>query len=694
MKRIKNILILIVALCSAVSYAQIDRSKQPEPGPAPEINLKDPQSFDLKNGLKVMVVENHKLPRVSIQLMIDNPPILEGEKAGVSSMTASLLGKGSKSISKDDFDEEVDYLGARINFGAQNAFASSLSKYFPRILELMADAGINPNFTQEEFEKEKEKLITNLKGQEKNAAAIAGRVQSALAYGTDHPYGEFITEESVNKIELKDVIQFYRNYFVPANAYLVIIGDVDFKETKELVETHFTPWTKAVPPSFSFSKPTEPLYTQINFVDVPNAVQSEVSVQNLVDLKMADDDYLSALLANQILGGGAQGRLFQNLREDKAYTYGSYSGIGNDRFAPSRFSASSSVRNAVTDSAVVEILSEVDKIIKEPVSERELADAKAIYIGGFVMALERPETMARYAINLATEGLPKDFYQNYLENINAVTIQDVQNAAQKYFTSDKARVVVTGKGSEVLENLEKVNFGGKTVPVKYFDKHAVSTEKPNYDAAVPEGITVQSVIDNYFKAIGGQEKIDQVESLLLIYEGEAMGSKIKTEERRTAHKFAQTTFMNDAPMMGIVAKGDELYMKQGGNKMPMPAEMASDLKSAMGIFPEHGIAASSLAKLAGTENIDGKSAYKIEVPGTSLKATYFYDVESGLKVKEAQVINIGGQTQNQETTLKDYTEVDGILFPSIKSTMMGPQQVESKLLEAVVNKNVTDADFE
>ena len=412
----KKYIYLLLLLFATSSYAQIDRSKQPEPGPAPEINLKDPQSFELKNGLKVMVVENHKLPRVSIQLMIDNPPILEGDKAGVSSMTASLLGKGSKSIAKDDFEEEVDYLGARISFGSQNAFASSLSKYFPRILELMADAAINPNFTQEEFDKEKAKLLTGLKAQEKDASAIAGRVQNALAYGKDHPYGEFITEETVNNIELRDVMQFYKDYFVPANAYLVIIGDVKLDEAKELAETHFTPWTKAVPPTYSYSKPSNAQYTQINFVDVPNAVQSEVSVQNLVDLKMADEDYIPALLANQILGGGAQGRLFQNLREDKAYTYGSYSGIGNNRFVPSTFSASAKVRNAVTDSTVVEILSEVDKIIKEPVSEKELEDAKAIYIGGFVMALERPETMARYAINLASEDLPADFYKNYLEN--------------------------------------------------------------------------------------------------------------------------------------------------------------------------------------------------------------------------------------------------------------------------------------
>src|SRR5690606_36892620 len=123
---------------------------QPKPGPAPEINLEEPARFELSNGLKVLVVENHKLPRVRMQLTIDNPPILQGNKAGVSDLTSSMLGKGSKNISKDDFYEEVDFLGANIYVGGQSAFASSLSKYFPRILELLADASLNPDFTQEE----------------------------------------------------------------------------------------------------------------------------------------------------------------------------------------------------------------------------------------------------------------------------------------------------------------------------------------------------------------------------------------------------------------------------------------------------------------------------------------------------------------------------------------------------------------
>ncbi|KKO04985.1 hypothetical protein LCGC14_0082970 [marine sediment metagenome] len=412
----KTIYTLLLTLFSLIAVqAQVDRTIMPKPGPAPEINLGEPQSFSLNNGLKVLVVENHKLPRVSIQLSIDNPPILEGDKAGVASLTGSLLGQGSKNITKEAFNEEIDFLGARLYFSSQRAYAQSLSKYFPRMMELMADAAINPNFTQVEFDKEKDKLITGLKSEEKVVSAISSRVQKALAYGKNHPYGEFTTEETINNVTLSDVEEYYREYFVPANAYLIVIGDVNFEEVKTLTDTYFTSWTKAVPPSFSYSQPKNVPNTQINLVDMPNAVQSEITVQNIVNLKMKDGDFIAALLANQILGGGSDSRLNLNLRENKGYTYGAYSSLGNDKYGPSRFAASVEVRNTVTDSAVVEILKELELIITQPVTEDELKTTKALYAGSFIMALEEPETIARYALNIETEDLPKDFYKTFLE---------------------------------------------------------------------------------------------------------------------------------------------------------------------------------------------------------------------------------------------------------------------------------------
>ncbi len=691
MKNIYSILLFTVFAFASTINAQIDRSQMPKPGPAPVINLDEPQRFELKNGLKVLVVENHKLPRVSIQLRIDNPPISEGDKSGVSSLTGSLLGKGSQSISKDDFNEEVDFLGARINFGSQSAFASSLSKYFPRILELMTDAAINPNFTQEEFEKEKNKLLTGLKGEEKDVKAIAGRVQSALAYGKKHPYGEFTTEETVNNVTLADVKQFYANYFVPANAYLVIIGDVKFDEAKALVEEHFTLWTKAVPPSLEFSNPSDVQYTQISFVDVPNAVQSEISVQNLVNLKMKDPDYLSALMANEILGGGGEGRLFLNLREDKAYTYGSYARIGNDKNAVSRFRAVASVRNAVTDSAIVEILKEIDKIRQTPVTEEELKNTKAKYIGRFVIALESPATIARYALNIETEGLPKDFYKTYLERINAITVDDVQKAAQKYFKLDNARVVVTGKGSEVLENLTKVSFKGASVPVKYFDKYANPAEKPDYNAATPAGLTVTDVLQKYMTAIGGKEKLEGVTSYVLMAEAEMQGMKLNLEQKKTS----KNQLMQDVKVMGNsmskqVLNDDAGYVVAQGQRTDMDEAMVKKIKEEAVPFPELKYLASG-ATLEGSENVNGKMAYKVKV---SDEKTVFYDAETGLKVQEVTQAEMQGQQFTSTINYEDYKAVGGILFPYVIKQTVGPQSFEFMVTDIKINEGVTDADFE
>lgn len=688
----KYIIVSILSLFVAVSHAQIDRSKQPKPGPAPEINLKEPARFEMKNGLKVMVVENHKLPRVSIQLMIDNPPILQGDKAGVSDLTSSLLGKGSKNITKEDFYEEVDFLGATISIGDQSASASCLSKYFPRILELMADAALNPNFTQEEFDKEKERILTGIKSEEKDVSAVASRVQLALAYGKSHPYGEITSAETVNNATLADVELHYQSYFVPANAYLVIIGDVEFDTVKELVTTQFTPWTKAVPPSYSYAKPKDVQYNQINFVDMPNAVQSEVAVQNITELQMKDTDYLPALLANRILGGGSQARLYKNLREDKGYTYGSYSGIRANKYSPMRFNAYAQVRNVVTDSSVTQILSEIDKMVTEPVTEEELANAKAKYAGSFVMALEKPETVANYALNIETENLPKDFYKTYLERIDAVTVADVQQAAQKYFSTTSARVVVTGKGSEVLENLEKVTFKDKKVPVLFYDKQAGKTEKPDYSAPLPEGVTVQSILENYMTAIGGKEKLEGVSSYALKAEAEMQGMVLELEMKKTTkHQFMQDIKVMGNSVQKQVLDGDKGYTTAQGQRKDLTPEEIERIKEESAAFPELNYLAAGNIVLEGIELVGDKKAYKLKV---TEKKSCFYDMETGLKLQVVNIEDVQGQQMINTLAFDDYQEISGIKFPFKMTQTMGPQNFEFLVKEIKVNEGVNATDFE
>ncbi|MEN8818053.1 MAG: pitrilysin family protein, partial [Polaribacter sp.] len=512
-------LIAIVTLSFALN-AQIDRSKMPKPGPDPVVKLGDAEKFTLDNGMTVIMVENHKLPRASANLTIDNKPFFEGEIAGVSSMMGSLLGRGTTTISKNDFNEKVDYLGASVNFSSRGAFASSLKKYFPEVLALMADGIKNSQFTQEEFDKEVKVTLDGIKSGEKSVTNIARRVENVLTYGKNHPFGEFVTKASVNKITLENVRTFYNTYYKPNNGYLIIEGDINPKEIKKLVEELFNDWTKGTIPSQDIPKPTNVSTTEINFVNMPNAVQSEIAIVNNIDLKLGDKDYYAALLANQILGGGGTARLFQNLREDKAYTYGSYSSVNQSRDA-AIFKATASVRNMVTDSSVVELQKEITKIRYQKASAEELKNVKEKYIGSFVMDVQKPRTAANYALNIARYNLPSDFYANYIENINAVTIADVQNAAIKYFKGDKARIIITGKGIEVLKNLEKGDY-----IIKYFDKEGNPTVKPAMTMPIPEGLTAEKVVNKYIEAIGGKEKVMAVKTVMMVSNATIQGTPL------------------------------------------------------------------------------------------------------------------------------------------------------------------------
>ncbi len=676
-------IITIVFLSLTVS-AQIDRTKQPKPGPAPKINLGTPKKFALPNGLQVLVVENHKLPRVTATLTIDNPPMSYGNKKGVENLLSGMLGTGSTNTPKATFDEEVDFLGANISFSNEGARASSLSKYFSKVLTLMADAAFNPVFTQEEFDKQMKQALDRIKSSENSVAAIASRVQSALTYGKNHPYGEFVSEETLQNITLQDVKDLYNKTYKPNNAYLIIIGDVAFNEIKPQVESLFGKWQKGDLIAQTLPKVENPATTEINFINMPNAVQSELAIVNAVDLKMSDKDYYAALLANQILGGGGTGRLYKNLREDKGYTYGAYSGIGADRYA-SRFRASASVRNMVTDSAMVEAMKEITKIRYQKATEEELAIAKAKYIGNFVRNVEKPQTVASYALNILTNKLPEDYYKNYLKNINAVTLDDVQNVAIKYFKGDKARIIITGKAVDVLKNLEKT----ADYKINYFDKNGNPTEKPATEKAIPAGVTKETVINKYFDAIGGADKIKAINTTMIVYGAEMQGAKIESTEKRNATNYASTVAMNGNVMMKV------LMDKNGvtANGQALPAAMATGMTHTLGTFPEFGLLATPEATLTSIEMLNGKEVYVITKKGATVSTSFYYNVEDGLKVKETQTITMGGQTQNQDAMYSDYKDFGGVKFASKKTGSLGPQKIPFTLIDAKVNEGVSDADF-
>ncbi|MDO4880077.1 MAG: pitrilysin family protein [Capnocytophaga sp.] len=643
-------------LTSLFMTAQVDRNKMPESGKIPTINIGEPTMYKLANGLTLLVVENHKLPRISVRLTMDTPPSDERNKPGVADLTSALMGKGSKNISKDDFNEEVEFLGAEVSLSAKGGNASSLTRYFPRVLELFADAALNPNFTQEELDKERARGIEGIKASENSAQAIAGRVNDALVYTTNHPYGKFQTEASLNSVNLADVQNFYRENFSPANAYMVVLGDIKPEEAKTMVEKYFLKWIPAKSLQTSIYSPKDVQYTQINLIDVPNAVQSEINIFNLENLKMGDKDYFPVLIMNYILGGGFGSYINMNLREQNGFTYGARSSVDANKWTEATFNVSTKVRNEVTARAVEEIFNEIRKIQNQNVPADKLAEAKALYLGSFIMATENPATIARFALNKEVYKLPKNFYANYIKNIEAVTAADVKRVANKYIKINNLRVVIVGKASEIADSLEAMKFNGKALPVFYFDKFANKTTKPEAPK-MDANASVESVIKKYIDLIGGKEKLQKVNSVTIHSSANVQGQVLNFHNVIAKGKMLSSVETMGMVIQKIVFNGQTGYIEQQGQKMDLPEEMKKTLAESS-VFPELEFNNQN-AKLLGIENINGEDAYAIQKEST----TYYYSTKTGLKVGEISK----QKTPNGEMVISkyssDYKEVEGVKYP-------------------------------
>ena len=676
--------------------SQLDRSIMPESGPAPAIFFGKPNTFKLDNGLTVMVVENSKLPRASASLSFDNPLIFEGEVAGVSSILGEMIGNGTQSISKEKFLEEVDFMGASMSVSGSGAFASSLSRYFPRVLELMADAVLNPLLTQDEFNSQKNLIKESLKTADKDVATAASRVQDLITYGASHPNGEFVSQETLDKSELNDAIDFYNNYASPKNAYLVILGDVNFEEIKERITKLFSAWESKDVVSKSFPKPTNPENTEIIFVDMPNGVQAVVSVINTIDFNKKESDYFSALVANRILGGGGAGRLFNNLREDKGWTYGSYSGVSESYKTKGYFTAQAQVRNEVADSAAIELLKEVDKMRNTLVSDDELSSAKAKYTGNFVMSLEDPSTIASFARNIITQDLPKDYYNGFLEKINSVTKEDVKSAAEKYFLTNKTRVFITGKGSEIIDALDGLKYNGKELKIRYYDKFGNKIEKPNY--SVIDNINAEGIVSNYLNLIGGIDRLKEVQSIETLgnanlnMQGQTFALEFYTLKNYQNQSLATVTAGGMIVQKSVFNKYQG-YNEVNGQRIPLTDSELDNAFINSALFSELNYDFSKI-KLVGTSMVNDQKVYEIKI---SDNKTEYYSVQSGLKVKEIQTTEVEGNQIVLETTINKYEEVEGVLIPSeinqITPALPIPGGITIKFAKIKLDVKTSDSDF-
>lgn len=682
----KILFLLFIVLTTLNLNAQLDRSIRPKPGPAPKIQLGDYELFTLNNGLKVIVVENHKVPRVTYQVTLDIDPVQEGAQAGYVSITGNLLRAGTTTKSKADIDEAIDFIGASLNTYSTGVSGSVLKKFSDDFLKIMSDVLLNPSFPEEELEKLKTQNISAIQTAKNDAGSIADNISSVLMYGENHPYGEVVSEKSIGNITLENCKNYYKEFFKPNVAYLIIVGDITLKEAKKQANEYFGKWEKADVPTHNYAFPELNTTPRVAISNRDGAVQSMIEVSYPINFKPGNPDAIKASVMNTILGGGGTAtRINANLREDKAYTYGAYSRLNSDKLVGS-FSASGEVKGEATDSAMFELLYEIKRMVNESVDTETLEKYKNMMAGSFARSLEQPSTIARFALNIERYNLPKDYYANYLENLSKVSVDDVLQMAKKYLKPDQANIIAIGDAAMLKKTMARFSKNGK---VEQFDFYG----KPVKAMEAPSDLSADDVINKYLDAIGGKEKLSTINDLVMTSGISIQGMSIEIKiQQKAPNKIKVETLMGGNALSTQVFDGEKGMVKsQMGNQeisgddleyMKIQATLNAEMH-----FKELGIK----TEITGSEEVDGKPAWKVQMTLPSGRtAVDFYDQESGLKVKS--VSQQGGMSVT--ATYSDYRPVEGIQFPFKTKQVAGPQNLDIEVKSVEINKGVDDSVFE
>jgi predicted Zn-dependent peptidase len=692
----KSLYLLVVLILTNSVFAQIDRSQRPAPAAAQKINIPASQVFTTSNGITVILSENHKIPKVSIELSLGNTPRLEGNKAGLADFTGSLLMSGTTTRSKDQLDREIDFIGADLSAGSSSMYLGCLTKHLSKGLDLMTDVLYNANFPESEVERIRKQNLSGLQSTKADAGEMASNATRAVNF-PNHPLGEIMTEATLQNISREDLLAYYKSTFTPQGSYLVVVGDITRAETEALVQTYFATWQGGPVYQASLGKGQLDKGNRVIFVKKPGAVQSVVYVTFPIDIRSGHKDQLALNVLNGILGGGGFGtRLMQNLREDKAFTYGCYSSL-NITENGSWMSAGGNFKNAVTDSAITEILKEFAGIIEAQVTDEELSLTKNNMAGGFARSLERPQTVARFALNTIKQKLAPDYYQKYLQQLEAITKEDVLRVAQQYFTAKNCHIIVVGN-EEILPKLMPFDSDGKIEKLDAFGAPIKETKSAD--------ISADQLIDSYVMAMTGTsakkaavKKLKAVKSYVRV--SELSSEQIPYALSSTDYFWEGVKEASKMEMPGMVLQksyydgvsGYTFSMQNG--REDLKAEEVAAKQKASGFMPELNYKANGMSyEIKGIENINGEECYVLYTNDGIAENYDFYNVQSFMKVRSTNIRKMGEEIVETTTSYTDYKEVGGFKFAHSFSLTVGKMTLNGIVKTIEVNpKEVLPADF-
>ena len=731
---------LFLCVGASAQSASWPTERPPQPLPAREIKFPPYEIQTLPNGLQVVVVMHHEQPAVTMRLLVRAGTSSDPrEKLGLAHLTASLLDQGTRTMSAEQMNDAVDFIGGAMGAGAGTdlTFCNMvvMKDSFDAGLKMLSEMARQPAFAAGEVERQRQQMLSGQKVSAEDPGYIANSVFDRLVYGF-HPYGmpENGTPQTIAALSREDLVAFHTRYFMPNNAILAIVGDVTAEEAFSSAKRVFGDWQKRDLPTQTFVGPPDPT-RRVVVVNKPDAVQTEVRVGH-IGIPRTHPDYMAVNLAIRILGGEGSNRLHQVLRTERGLTYGAQANMDTLKESGD-FEAETNTRSDATGEVLRLIVDEFWRLQRERVGDRELDGAKAYLTGSFPLTIETPEAIAMQVVNALFYGLPLSELQNFRERVNAVTPDDIQRVAKALLRPDRLSVVLVGNLAAFGSQLRGVGFTTfETVEIADLDltsatfkrttikaeagqaggagwagragragqagrvayQQAPLASRPSDKAAPEETTRAMALLDKVVAAKGGLEKLRALKSIV--------AKQTQVSHRATGDSTVETTnyieypshLRVESPGQVQAYDGTHVWMKdvRGVHDAPemyvreMAAGLRRDVVSLLLAAKAGSVAVRLLPDVKETE---GQLSRALELSATDLNPIVLYiDPESSMIRKRVYAADAPGRPVVDEAFF-DYRDVDGIQFAFRAIQKVGPTSVERLVTDVKINAPIDSALF-
>ncbi len=684
MKRFLLFSMMMVLSISVAAQKRYDEIKYPKLNSFEKAKVEE---FKLDNGITFYLVEDKELPLIRVNAIVRTGSLLEpSDKTGLASMVGQVMREGgSKNYPAEKLnvllEDKAAFMSTFIGEGSGSASMNLLKEDFDELLPVFVDLVQNPIFPEDKIDLYKTQAKSNISRRNDDQASIANREFNKLIYGKDSPYTQQVEYATIDAITREDLIEFHKQAFVGNNMMLGIIGDFDTKEMKKKLKEAFASLPSGTKTNIIYPEVNYTYPSTFNLIDKPDVNQSYVLIGHIGGLR-DNPDYPALQMMNQVLGGGFAGRLFQKVRTDLGLAYAVGGGYGSAINYPSTFDLFVMTKSSTTAEAIDAILKEVKRLQDEPVSQKELTDARDRFLNSLVFKYDSKNKILNERLSNEYNGLSQDAFDKYVEGLKKVSISDIQRVAKKYLHPDKVQVLVVGNKAEIgnqLDKYGKINEIDITIPEPKSEGGDVSGDKVQGKA------WLKKMSD---AVITPSKKVESITSVMTVSQATQMGDMdIKTTTTINYNDFSiESDLETPQGNMSMSIANGAGKMSMMGQEQPLPPAMITPmLKEVKNSYVNIARIYSTLdAEYIGTEAIDGTEYVVLKVTNDGA-VTYLLDSKTALPYlsRTSDFNPQMGKVVTAETTFTNWKVVDGVAYAHSTVTTADGNKASSSTVESI-----------